>query len=950
MKKLNLSIFSLVIIVLSFNLCLAETLSDALYDKQWALQNKGQTIYLQDSDLSRQNVVGINGMDIHYVDTNSIPSAKSELIVAVLDSGIDLTHPDLVGKIWYNQKLCQNAPNAKVLPCNGWNFLDNNNNLLDDVGHGTHLAGIIAANKNAIGIRGAADSRIKIMPLKVLNNTVNGFVYNGKLITDVIADAMIFAIKNGAEVINLSLGWPKLIDTAKIRLAFKMAEDQNVMVIAASGNNNKDFPTYPCGYDSVVCVAALDNRGFLTDFTNHGAKVELAAPGEYIVSTLAQNLESRVLRIKGYEAKRGSSQAAPYVTSAIATLKLLNPNLSNDRVRELIAKSSTSFKDKTDRFVRFGRLDYKQLLDSSKNESDALIIPQTKSLSEIKFSASHPTVNLAIAFRNVGDKNFSGEVCLNSESENIQIQNECISDVSIGSHLSTNLSFQISLNDLSKDSHVNFNIKIDDKTFRLNVVFSRDLSNDSDVVEKSILGGNFDEMAVISSGRKISKMVRVLDKYNLSKMFEYFYLEKSKQTDQNTSISLLTNTSTSPVVKSIIIPKVNKVLSIHRQDFNFDGKVDYMIYSLSQAKDKIILTFLDSDLKPLYKDLQNSQWNWALTTFEGLPIDGNSEKFDWLKIQSPIFGSILTPSINRTYNLNELDNSKNILDRVVQAKEHQFYLNPVLSGNSINIDVRAIDSVSYIKSLRQSLKLTDSFQINLVNSIPQGVELASKGIVRMLYLISDNEEVKYYEVQSSGTIYAIKAALPIENAFQYSYLNLKDNSFSKEHLMTSLINRSKASFIDRIDNTIQYSKDLVNTWENPIIGLIGAFIDQDSRSIFVENRYTVSFSDQSGRFKYELPVYRDSSFPGQSFSESLIPVVSNGRAGVFVNSTLIFGERIYSMIGSNEELIRPLKYSVNVPDGCVALSPEKLDGDSSQYVFICTNANKEVSLKFLAIK
>ncbi|MGZ3806477.1 MAG: S8 family peptidase, partial [Bacteriovorax sp.] len=271
--------------------------NDPLYSKQWALKNNGQVILKNISDLERVRNPGIPGNDINWVDTSAIATSKKDLIVAVLDSGVDIDHPDLKDRIWYNDKLCTNAPNAKNLPCNGFNFLDGNNNLSDDVGHGTHVAGVIAANRNNIGIAGAADPRIKIMPVKVLNSQVSGFVYNGKLITDVIADAMVFAIKNGAEVINLSLGWPKLIDTPKIRQAFQMAEDQNVMVIAASGNNTKDLPTFPCAYENVVCVGAIDNRGELADFSNYGSKVDLVAPGEYIVSTIPRNLESRVLRI-----------------------------------------------------------------------------------------------------------------------------------------------------------------------------------------------------------------------------------------------------------------------------------------------------------------------------------------------------------------------------------------------------------------------------------------------------------------------------------------------------------------------------------------------------------------------------------------------------------------------------------------------------------------------------
>ncbi|RPJ78591.1 MAG: hypothetical protein EHM20_03540, partial [Alphaproteobacteria bacterium] len=107
--------------------------NDPLYNKQWALQNNGQVILKNISDLERVRVSGIVGNDINWIDTKDIPSSRKEIIVAVLDSGLEIEHPDLVGRIWYNEKLCQNAPNAKNLACNGFNFLDYNNNVTDDV-------------------------------------------------------------------------------------------------------------------------------------------------------------------------------------------------------------------------------------------------------------------------------------------------------------------------------------------------------------------------------------------------------------------------------------------------------------------------------------------------------------------------------------------------------------------------------------------------------------------------------------------------------------------------------------------------------------------------------------------------------------------------------------------------------------------------------------------------
>jgi hypothetical protein len=951
--KINKIVSSLIFISLSSAVFAEVAFIDTLFPKQWGLKNSGQTIFLQDSDLSRVKVVGLPGFDINYLDTDSMQSEKSELIVAVLDSGIDLNHPDLKDRIWYNKKLCANATNAKNLPCNGFNFLDNNTNLTDDIGHGTHVAGIIAANKNNIGIVGASDARVKIMPLKVINNAVNGFVYNGKLITDVIADAMIFAIKNGAEVINLSLGWPKLIDTPKVRAAFQMAEDQNVVVIAAAGNNNKDLPTFPCSYESVICVGAHDNLGKLTDFTNHGTKVDVLAPGEYIVSTIPSNIESRVLRIKNYEAKRGSSQAAPYVTASVAKLKLLKSNLLNDEVRLAIYSSVKKVSSADKRLVKFGILDQKNLVEVGLNQLEEKIIvaPLTKNLTEIKFKNSDKRFEFNLPIKNFSKKSFEGLVCISSESSAISLDQECFDSVKLNFKEVKNIKVSGDIIDTNSDSQIIFDVTIAGSVTNIPVFFTRDLNNDTALKSLTVSGGNFDEMGIISNGRRLSRMQKVMDKNQLIGYPEYFFLEKLKQTEKNSVVSLLTNAEDKYLVKNILLPKVNKVLSIHRQDINLDGKLDYMLYALSNDKVTLQLFFFDQNLNPLFGNL--SSWNWALTTFEGLPIDGGVEKFDWIKINTVDFGTILVPSINRIYDMPEEDNSKTILDRVVSKLNHQYYLSPKKINDGVSVNLRVSDSVSFIKKFRSKQNIPASFLIDIVKNLPQSEDFFKLGVVRLLVRATDGEETKYYEVRIDGNDFEsslINSAVPLEGAATYNFYDLNNSKNAISTVFSTLLNRSRANYVLLDNEKVEYGKDLINSWENPVIGIIGSFQDEKNRYFLMENRYTLSYVDAAGSFKYELPIYRDSSFPGQNFSESLQPIVSRGQPGVYVNSTLIFGERLYSMIGTDSGLIRPMNLSVSIPDGCVPLNAEFfMNKNSSQFVFLCTDPNKQISIKFLSM-
>ncbi|MFA6238330.1 MAG: S8 family serine peptidase [Bacteriovorax sp.] len=931
----------------------AETfvVNDPLYIKQWALKNSGQIILKNISDLERVKVEGIAGKDINWIDTSNIQSSKKEIIVAVLDSGLDIDHPDLKGRVWYNDKLCTNAPNAKILACNGFNFLEMNNNVSDDVGHGTHVAGIIAANRNAIGIAGAADPRIKIMPLKVLNSQVNGFVYNGKLITDVIADAMIFAIKNGAEVVNLSLGWPKLIDTAKIRQAFQLAEEQNVVVIAASGNNNKDLPTFPCAYENVVCVGATDNRGELTEFSNHGSKVDMVAPGEYIVSTYPRKLESRVLRISNYEVKRGSSQAAPYVTAAVATLKLLNPGLSNDRVRSLLFKSSRLLgKSKNNRFVKFGSLDMRNLLVSASSSSETVLLnPQIKTITEVKYKIADNRFRFDLPLKNLSGIDYNGTVCVSTKSDSISLDENCFEVKDLKAHALTSIAINGSLVNLSGDSHITLDVEVDNLAFHTSLVFSRDLNGDSELITENIKGANFDDMGLINGDRKLSRMARVIDKFRRLNYPEYFFLEKAKQTATNTVVSVLTKEKGSYIVKHITLPLVNRVLSIHRQDINLDGKLDIFIYAFSAKKDELLFFNFDGDLNPLFG--KYSKWAMTLSTFEGLPIDAGTEKFEWLKLIHPQMGAMVVPSIFRSYAMPEADNSKVILDRVTSSENHHFYLNPkVQSDDSVKIELRVLDSVAAMKKMRADFKLFSDQNIFILRPFPQTDEQSKRGEIRSLAVLDSgiNKEFIELTISTSGIqTKPLSSIMGLESALIYPVTNSSNGKLISESIFTSLLNRANAEFLVKNDSGIVAPLILKQDWENPIIGLIGGFDNSGEKSFLIENRSTISLLTSEGK-KFDLPVYRDSSFPGQNFSETLLPVLSEGRPGVYINSTLIYGERLYSMIDTKNGFIRPLSQSIGFPSGCVPLNPETLEEKSSyNYAFLCVDSNKQTSLKFL---
>ena len=243
------------------------------------------------------------------------------VLVAVIDTGIYYLHPDI-------------APNYVAL---GFNWAYNNSDPIDDYGHGTHCAGIIAAAiNNSVGIAGLA--QVKIMAEKVLDST--GWGYD-----DWLANGIINATDAGARILSISLGGYG--DSQVIHDAIRYAYDSGVLIIAAAGNQNTNVKPYPAGYDEVVAVAATDEQDNKAYFSNYGDWIELSAPGVNIISTVPS----------GYATYSGTSMACPHVAGVAALVWSEYPNRTRDWVREWLRYTSDDLGVKGyDIYYGYGRI------------------------------------------------------------------------------------------------------------------------------------------------------------------------------------------------------------------------------------------------------------------------------------------------------------------------------------------------------------------------------------------------------------------------------------------------------------------------------------------------------------------------------------------------------------------------------------------------------------------
>jgi subtilisin family serine protease len=210
--------------------------------------------------------------------------------------------------------------NGFIDDVHGWNFALNNNVVADDYGHGTHVAGIAAAQiNNAIGIAGMAGGAT-IMPVKVFFPPPNVLGTYEDLIR-----AMVYATDNGARVINMSLGATSY--SLGEEAAVEYAWDHGVVVVAAAGNTGHNTYHYPAAHRNAIAVAATDASDNRAGFSTYGDFVDVAAPGSGVYSTLMSG---------GYGSMSGTSMATPHVAGLAALLFSLNPRLTNAQVRALI--------------------------------------------------------------------------------------------------------------------------------------------------------------------------------------------------------------------------------------------------------------------------------------------------------------------------------------------------------------------------------------------------------------------------------------------------------------------------------------------------------------------------------------------------------------------------------------------------------------------------------------
>ena len=297
---------------------------DYYFDEQWALHNTGQ--YFQCMPFLGDEIcfyVGTPDADIDAPEAWALSTGTS-VAVAVIDTGIDYTHPDLAGRF-----------------IGGWDFVNNDGDPMDDHGHGTHVAGTIAAQiNNPTGDPAAEEGVAGIAP--------NALILSYKVCTPdghcddfAIVQAIDRAVTDGAKVINMSLGGTEL--SQALFDAVQDAWAAGLVIVAGAGNDGATTPFYPAAFPNVIAVGAFDEDHRRASFSNYGNWVDISAPGNAIMSTVPMS-QCAVTTTPGdigcYTWNTGTSMATPHVSGAAALVWSRGDVVSNQQVVDILLNSA----------------------------------------------------------------------------------------------------------------------------------------------------------------------------------------------------------------------------------------------------------------------------------------------------------------------------------------------------------------------------------------------------------------------------------------------------------------------------------------------------------------------------------------------------------------------------------------------------------------------------------
>jgi hypothetical protein len=362
--------------------------NDPRLPELWGLHNIGQTGGTPDADAD-------------VLEACQLPPGTGSVVVGVIDTGVDYNHPDLAGKIWVNPgeipgNGIDDDGNGFIDDIHGWDFVNNDNDPMDDYGHGTHVSGTIGAvGNNGIGIIGVAglSANVMLMPLKFISS--NGFGSTADAVSCINYAASFRDASGNRKVRITSNSWG---GGGKSRTLENAIANAGALFVAAAGNNGTNTIFYPAAYPgaNIIAVAATDNNDVLASFSNFSPDwVDLAAPGVGILSTTPND---------NYASWNGTSMATPHVSGVAALLISQDPSLSLDAIKAQVLTTVDPLPSLSGKTLTGGRLNARKAMGAPELPSDTTP-PGT--ITDLAAMATSPT-SVTLTWTAPGDDGYTG--------------------------------------------------------------------------------------------------------------------------------------------------------------------------------------------------------------------------------------------------------------------------------------------------------------------------------------------------------------------------------------------------------------------------------------------------------------------------------------------------------------------------------------------------------------
>jgi hypothetical protein len=880
---------------------------DEFFSSQWYLKNNGFNIRRDVTEISSYAVMGKAGADLQFpFELNLQAGPRKPVIVAILDTGVDIDHPQLKEAILKSSECDslghippKNSPdkdgNGYKGDCAGWNFASNtsadgDNQVYDDTGHGTHLSGLIAAKLDQSGIRGIND-QIKILPVKIFNKyEIPNHPLRPKMkMMERIQKGLEYAIRKNVDVINLSLGWPSILDSPKIRELFDLAAKKNILVVAAAGNNAHHTTIFPCSYPSVLCVGATTVDGTVAPFSNFGGNVDLMAPGENILSTIPKKITSLYFDEDGYDFKNGTSQASPLVAGSAALLKLALGDLT---VNELKARLlSAAVKSNSVISSLYGDVN---LSSAIANKPDQFIYPNLKELNTVEVGYPDGRFKFDLKLDKLMPGALSdGQLTLNFGEIRLDQKVVPLTFSSEEAQRTIHISGEVPDFKLSSTQTLIFRLQYGDHQYTFNK-----------------------ELTFALNAEQVGTKVLFEEKVNADS------LKSVDNSLQLSSQTMFYAQDTTPSIQSLTFFKaqgstLKKVLSTHTST---ELK---LLATVMLGQDLLIIEYFD----PTNKKLIFEFWDLQTATLKkSLDMVPDSAVFTLNQSAYLSVGSSLQAVALVNGKIPPSEANKNVFLNSQTAASDHLYL---FEENAGKINTYLLDTDFFRKALMKK------YQLRFDDAI-QPLAVLSQGVVanlETLFVIGKGYQRKVLKVVFKG-----HDQFKITREYQFpGGAALRLVNFLKKSMLLTQERKDAYLMFD-----LQSGKFFSYEWNDRNDDLLSPIVSVSGNQLLAQtqNHLVVLGEGQSS----SLPLKRFSFLPGELFSEMFtsVEVGSGDQAlpGLFIDGTMISEKHLGLVLWDGEKIVKPILYQEKLPENCRVMNPQRMDGFYQMILFCKSSAGE----------